>query len=294
MKKRFFYLLLLSICIATFSYNKSAKAKKRKKVSIVQVSPTPLRQLPFQKIHRDQTNYIIQFIREFPQESYKSHYVRDQGCFYLDNVDDYIKSLLRNGISWELNLTKLMKQKIPLGSTAIDIGAHIGTHTIALSEAVGPLGRVIAFEPQPKLFRELFMNMALNGASNVEFCWAGVGDHVGQVELGPIKLGNEGGSSLNGGTDQFVSLITLDSLDLNNVSLIKIDVEGMENAVIDGARETLLRNKPTLFIEILGGVDFHKATPEQLLQIQVTISKLNALNYNVFNLDTHNYLAVPR
>jgi FkbM family methyltransferase len=290
MKKVVYYLLLFSVCMLAFGCNKP-KNKKRKKPDVVQASP--LGQLPFQKIHSDETNYLIQFIREFPKESYSVHYVRGQGHFYLDNINDYIKNLLRKGVSWEGALAKRMKEKIPLGTTAIDIGAHIGTHTLALSEAVGPSGRVIAFEPQPKLFRELFMNMALNGASNIDFYWAGIGDRVAQIELGAEGVGNEGGSSLTGGTGKFVSLITLDSLHLDNVSLIKIDVEGMENAVIDGAKETLLRNRPTIFIEIFGGVDFHHATPEQHQQIQETIHKLNALNYNVFHLDSHNYLAVP-
>ncbi|HEY5235051.1 MAG TPA: FkbM family methyltransferase, partial [Rhabdochlamydiaceae bacterium] len=143
------------------------KSKAKKKPPIVQASP--LAQLPFQKIHTEHADDIISYINDFPKTHYAVHYVHRQGHFYLDSIHDYIKDLLRNGISWEGDLAKLMKEKIPVGSTAIDIGAHIGTHTLALSEAVGPLGHVLAFEPQPKLFRELFMNMALNGASNIDF-----------------------------------------------------------------------------------------------------------------------------
>lgn len=159
---------------------------------------------------------------------------------------------------------------------------------------MGNTGTVFAFEPQPKIFRELFLNMALNELSNIWFFYGGVGDKMGQIELSPIVQGNEGGTGLWGGTGKFVPLVTIDSLNLKNVSLMKIDVEGQENAVLDGAKETILRERPVILIEIMGGHDADTAPPEIRQKIQHTIQKLEDLNYSVHKIVTHDYLAVPK
>jgi FkbM family methyltransferase len=51
--------------------------------------------------------------------------------------------------------------------------------------------------------------------------------------------------------EQSINVITLDSLNLDNISMIKIDVENHENEVLEGAKQTILRNKPIVFIENL-------------------------------------------
>lgn len=293
--KKLSYFFLLSLALLTVSgCCKCKKSKKHKTPSIVQVPVPALGPIPLEKVHCENLSYIRTYLAEFPKEVYSISYVKDQGHFYLDPLNDCIKNALRAGHAWEGDLSLLMKQKIPLGSTVIDVGAHVGTHTLGFSKAVGYLGRVIAFEPQPKLFRELVMNMTLNGATNIEFYWAGAGNSNGQIELSPMPETNEGGIGLWGGSGKFVDLLTLDSLQLGNVSLIKIDVEGMENSVLDGAKQLILKNRPTIFIEIFGGVDLQRANPEQRQVIQTTIEKLQALNYQVFHLETHNYLATPR
>src|SRR5271157_1487855 len=124
-----------------------------------------------------------------------------------------------------------------------------------MSQAVGPAGRVIAFEPQPKIFRELFMNVFQSKRDNIRLYWAAVGAKEGAIELSPLGAGNEGGTALNGGTGKFVSLLCIDSLHLKNLTLMKIDVEGMEEAVLDGAENTIRQNKPAIIIEICGGSD---------------------------------------
>jgi FkbM family methyltransferase len=176
----------------------------------------------------------------------------------------------------------------------LDVGAHIGTHTIKLAKAVGPSGRVIAFEPQPKIFRELFMNMKINQLKNVTFYWAGVGATVGQIELSPLVATNEGGTGLDGGTGRFVELLTIDSLHLQNVSLMKIDVEGMEDQALEGAKETIASNRPAIVIEIQGGNNFANAPQEVRQKIMHTLDKLDNMGYRVTQLDIHDWLAVPK
>lgn len=296
--KKILYSFLLCLCTAASvlafqRFSKHEKKHKKKHRISEQVSMRLPVDLPFQKLHGQNREQMIDLIRSFPATSYQLFSVPKNGYFYLDGIDDFIKTHLKRGQTWERHIQKLIRQYARPGSTVLDIGAHIGTHTLTLAQAVGPEGQVLAFEPQPKLFRELFLNMAMNGLHNISFYWAGAGDREGSIELGPLNATNEGGSGLGGGTGQIVQLITIDSLQLSNVSMIKIDVEGMEEQVLDGARETILANRPIIIIEIMGGHDFGTATKEVRQMILHTIDKLEQLGYQVKQLWGHDWIALP-
>lgn len=233
-------------------------------------------------------------ILHFPQSDYLLFSTFKNGYFYLDNVDDLIKNYLREGGVWEPHIQEAIDQFVRPGSTVLDIGAHIGTHTLAMARAVGAEGKVVAFEPQPKIFRELFLNMTVNHLTNILFYWAAVGDHEGEIELSPLVACNEAGTSIQGGSGQFVQLLTIDSLHLQDVSLMKIDVEGMEEQVLEGARETIFAQHPVIIIEIVGGQNFATTTQEVRWQIMHTIDKLEEWGYRVTQLRTHDWLAVPK
>lgn len=79
---------------------------------------------------------------------------------------------------------------------------------------------------------------------------------------------------MGGGNGQFVQLLTIDSLHLKNVSLIKMDVEGMEDQALEGARETILTNHPVIIIEIHGGNNFGSVSQEVRWKIMHTIDTL--------------------
>ena len=208
----------------------------------------------------DQRTFILKFLREFDQNLYQIHMVPNLGMFFLDvsQKPDWIKDILRRGCVWENYIENLIKLYACPGTVALDIGAHIGTHTFAMARAVGDLGKVIAFEPQLKTCREHFMNAALNGATNIYTFWAALGDKSGEIDLPnfipqcEIVQLHDHAYGLSGIK---APLITLDSLAINNVSLMKVDVDGWEGKFLDGARETILRNKPVIIIEIEGGYD---------------------------------------
>ena len=250
-------------------------------------------ELPFQKILGHNREQMIELIRSFPCDSYQLFSVPKNGFFYIDGVNDMIKTHMKRGGTWESHIQDLIRQYARLGSTVLDIGAHIGTHTMVMSQSVGAEGRVLAFEPQPKTFRELFLNMALNDLSNISFYWAGVGDRLGNIELGPMYEENEGGAGLYGGTGQSVQLLTVDSLRLSNVSLMKIDVEGMEEQVLAGAKETILANRPVIIIEIIGGHDIGEPSREIRQKIVHTINMLEDMGYTVKQLWRHDWIAIP-
>jgi FkbM family methyltransferase len=251
---------------------------------IIAMSPTLL----------DDAAEIRDYVNAFPLTSYRPYNVRGAGRFFVDNTDDVIKRIIVSGEAWEGHILKALEEHVVPGTVVIDVGAHIGTHTVPIARLVGPWGRVYAFEPQRKIFRELHHNLALNGATNAVALRYAVGSGDTRIiEMNPATPGNEGGTGVGAGGDR-AELRTLDSFGFERVSLIKIDVEHFENAVIDGAIDTIRRNRPTILIEIMGGEDFELATRDVQEQIRVTLGKLEELGYTVKLLFKHDYIAVPK
>lgn len=240
--------------------------------------------LDFTKIHSEHKVQLIEFIQNFPSQEYQLFTIKEFGSFYIDYRHDWIKSHIVRGEMWEPKIAELIRTHVKPGSTVLDLGAHIGTHTLTMAKATGSKGRVIAFEPQPKIFRELFINMAVNQINNTDFYNMALGSLKGQLELHRISSGNEGATSFlqGSGTGQFVEMTDLDSLHLTDVSFIKIDVEYMESDVIEGARVTILKNRPIMIIEIQGS------------RSQLTKDLLQELGYNLSHLHGVDYLAVPQ
>lgn len=230
----------------------------------------------------------ISVLDTFPFNSYNIYHVEGQGDFYIDNLHDIIKDRLRRGEVWEKALLDLSRQYVQKGSTVVDIGAHIGTHTIPLSSMVGESGSVISFEPQKKLFSEQVMNLILNDVHNVTLYRCAVGDTFKTIEMFPSTWGNEGGTPIGAGGDK-AEMITLDSLQLNDVSFIKIDVENFEDHVLNGAVETLARNRPFILIEIQGWRTYNSDKDREK-----TLQLLSNLGYEVHWLGGDDWFALPK
>jgi FkbM family methyltransferase len=144
------------------------------------------------------------------------------------------------------------------GDHALDIGANIGFHSLALARAVGPEGHVTAIEPQRFCFQLLCANMIANQLTTVHCLRAAAGAASGTCEvpcLDPSSPHNAGGTSVSltgTGTQNMdkVPLITVDSLTLDRCNFIKIDTEGFEVEVVLGATATLARCLPVLYVEV--------------------------------------------
>lgn len=244
---------------------------------------------------RDKTLHdpiLNSYIHQFPFQDYEICYVKNLGSFYVDDIPDGIKGHLWKGIYWESNIGRLINQFTQPNTIAIDMGAHIGIHSLTMSRKVGPNGLVIAFEPQLKIYRELYQNLLLNQCDhNVISLRNAVGEVEKMTEMNVGNPLNEGGCSIGKGGD-LVYMVTLDSLNLNNVSLIKMDVETYELNVLKGARETLLRNKPVLIFEILGGYDLDNCTGEIKEKYDSIINFLTHLGYQVIRIHGNDFLAL--
>lgn len=136
------------------------------------------------------------------------------------------------------------------GDTVIDAGANIGALTVPLARIVGPTGRVFAFEPQRHIHALLCTNLVLNGLENVVADRIALGREVGEVLIPHHSLGealNFGGVGV--GLGEACAASTIDALHLPALRLLKVDVEGFEREVLEGAEATLGRLRPLLYVE---------------------------------------------
>ena len=178
------------------------------------------------------------------------------GLFLINRNDIYIgKSLEVYGEYAGLEGKMLMSLVQP-GQTVIEVGANIGSHTVGLAKRVGPSGQVFAFEPQRACFALLQSQIALNQLHSVIAFNEGSGADECELWLPQIdysRQGNYGGVPLRrsgSGRQEKVKVRRLDDVFPDTpVHLIKIDVEGMEREVIEGARKLIESSKPNLYVE---------------------------------------------
>jgi len=158
-------------------------------------------------------------------------------------------------------------QSAPEGATAVDAGANFGLFAMAFASVLAPKkGRVAAFEAQRILAYMIGGTAALNGVENLFAYHMAVGASPGRIPIpqfdyskvssfGSIEFGHEqreniGQPPLNDPERrEYVEVVALDSRDLQGVHLLKIDVEGMEAAVLEGGRQLIRRDKPVLCVE---------------------------------------------
>ena len=155
------------------------------------------------------------------------------------------------------------------GKVAYDVGANEGSHALALRRRTGAAGRVYAFEPEPGAFARLTRVLALNRLSNVAAFAVALSDEtgVGRLALPAGEAEAELAATLDPdlqamlgdagtGTELEVPMIRLDEwvrlMDLAPPDFMKVNVEGLEVAVLDGAVNTIAAARPTLFVEIHG------------------------------------------
>ncbi|MEA2741140.1 MAG: hypothetical protein QOH05_4447 [Acetobacteraceae bacterium] len=187
---------------------------------------------------------------------------------FANDTGAITQSLQRYG-EWAENELNFLHAMIDEGAHVLDVGAYIGTHTLAFSRFVGPAGRVISIEPQLPTFRLLTANVEANGLNNVVLKNAIASVEAGAVAIPSLLIDHPdsfGSASLlavmangdhesRGSTpdpvvqDATVAAITIDSIDLAECALIKIDAEGMEELVLRGAQLTLSRCRPIIYAE---------------------------------------------
>lgn len=175
------------------------------------------------------------------------------GVMAFPTTDEHVGRSLDLYGQWAEAELMVLAPLLPRGGVAIDVGANVGTHTLAFAKAVGPTGAVIAFEPQRFMHQLTCTNLTLNGVTCARVVHGAVGAEFGAVTVPDIDYsvpGQFGGLSLGQwkSGDQ-VSVFALDGLGLSRLDVLKVDVEGMEGQVFDGARALIAKTKPAIYFE---------------------------------------------
>lgn len=184
----------------------------------------------------------------------------DQLRLFVDLSDQAIGlNIVHN--RYERSELSFVRSVVRPGQRVLDIGANIGLFTITIAALVGKTGHVYAFEPVPSNADLLRRSIAENRFEQwVTFQQAAVGAASGTAQIVFAKeTTNSGGAALWGARDHLdpghetctVDVVALDQYDLRHpVSLIKIDVEGAEPWVFEGAEQLLRTDRPTILSEL--------------------------------------------
>jgi FkbM family methyltransferase len=196
-----------------------------------------------------------------------------------NNINYYVQ----NGL-FEKSLMEWCRQFCKNDQNMLDIGAHTGTYTISLAENCK---HVYSFEPQKMTFYALCGSVALSNITNVTCLNIGLGsvEQVGKQTLNIVSL-DGGGSTLHSSNcilqTEEIEIKTLDSLNIDNIGFIKIDVEDNEYQVLLSGQNTLERS------------NYPKILFEMNTENKVLIDFLKSINYNIISINGYKnmFLAV--
>lgn len=204
----------------------------------------------------------IPYLRRYPAS------LADGTTLYLDLSQRMCHGVFfLRGQPHEYGTEKVLRFLLKPGSSFVDVGANVGYYTVLASQLVGPTGSVVAIEPQPEALSVLQLN-AHRQAAQVHVSRAAASDSQGKVKFYVRESGDT--SSLLPGVGTRVVFVDADTLDSIceaqlRIDLIKIDVEGTEFQVLNGATGLIQKHRPWIHFEVLS---------ESLAQGTITLDQL--------------------
>jgi FkbM family methyltransferase len=186
-------------------------------------------------------------------------HVGDSGLLSLPRDSELSRLIVRG--DFELDEQCFARAFLRPGDSAVDVGANIGLYSVLMADAVGPEGRVYAFEPNPETHARLVQNVALNKFTNVECSAAALSDSCGTAELSAVLGGWDAYSTLGVAdqslkvrrivvrTDTWNEFARAEAIDQSRIRLVKIDAEGWEEFVLRGATD-LLSGSDALVVQL--------------------------------------------
>lgn len=163
--------------------------------------------------------------------------------------------------TYEPKLREILRTVLPIGGVALDVGANVGWHTLLMARLVGPSGRVLAAEANPSVRNRLEDNLRLNRFRDVLVIPYAIGETDGIVQFyGPEANDARSGDGhvvattadgqigiINVETRRIDGIFSISQID--RLDLIKIDVEGFEWPVLNGAEQTISKFRPHIVFE---------------------------------------------
>ncbi len=230
--------------------------------------------------------------QKLPTPKYVLTEFDDGTRFWINLQDIYISEWLLRGQTWEPMETAFVRRVVKPGMHALDIGANLGWFAVQMAALVGTEGLVTAFEPRNDIHHYLRKTITANNLGNVTvhnvalgagdgelmLAWDGADENPGHTQLAP-DLALDAAATEDRRV-QKTPVRRLDTLVSKRVDFIKIDVEGAEKLVFDGAPRILDADRPVILSEI---------APQFLLEVSdIAIGDyfayLAARRYRVFEL----------
>lgn len=165
------------------------------------------------------------------------------------------RSLFETG-TYERGTLHFIETHLKSGQTFIDVGANIGLMSMTAKKVVGNTGQVWAFEANPRTFEIMEKNFGLNEMNSIHSFECGLGNTRETLTLYDNWSINRGAAStvVQGENAEAIEIkiLPFDAVVMSqgiHIDMMKIDVEGMELAVLSGAEETIRKDKPILIVE---------------------------------------------
>jgi len=211
------------------------------------------------------------------------------GLTIYNNIDMWVGRSIEKYGEYSESEVQVFAEIIKQGDVVLDVGSNIGCHTMAMSRLAGNGGIVFSYEPERNNFNVLAGNIAINNIRNVHVFQKAVGSTSGFISVPELDLEqttNMGGLSLTTDYSQapnyVVPLTTIDEQNFLRCNFIKIDVEGMEKLVLEGAKETISKFKPIIYVED-DRDDLHESLVKHLKDMDYIAYKHLAPLYNPDN-----------
>lgn len=187
------------------------------------------------------------------------------------------RTVERHGLRWKLDLSNtndhalyfdpafaadtVLFDLVGPTSHVVDVGGNIGSFALRFARKAVQ-GKVVSVEPHPGTFAKLAANKALNNIANLELVNVGIGAEEAKFRLHQVVASNSGMNRIitNAEVDPSLPFVEITVVPLSKalqgtairkVDLLKIDVEGFEDAVLQGSADIIQRDRPALFIELI-------------------------------------------
>lgn len=203
-------------------------------------------------------------------------------CMVPNGADLLTPFVLGEQGDWFEDEIRFVRNLLKPGATVIDIGANYGTYTLAMAKAVGPTGRVVAFEPATLPSDCLRRSIALNGLAHVDLRVQGLSDSVGpaalRISANPElnALEREGSADADSDSEE-IDLTTLDAAfagEPRAISFIKMDAEGEEERILAGAPTFFRQQDPLVMFELKHGATVNEGLCESFMRRGFLIYRL--------------------
>lgn len=229
-----------------------------------------------------------------------TEYVKNRKEYILFKNDCGVSDHARRGTLYESYLFEYIYNNIPservIGSTIIDVGANLGFHSLEFADLVGDSGNVVCFEPQKLIYYQLCGNIILNGYKNITAHNLAIGEFTQILKIENAQYDSQetiniGNCHLDAWTHKGYNIVNVHPLDqfkFDNVSILKIDVQGYEPNVLNGAKNTIQIHRPIIFIEI---------EKDQLLiynyKEEDVFNRFIDMNYKLQQIGLVDYVGIP-